>query len=276
MVDAQEWLDKWYPRKGKHKLEKGKWKNPNENYDKKRKEITSLDISQKRLAGSLDLTDFINLEELDCSYNSLTNLILNNNCGKLKRIYCQDNQLTSLNISNQLVLTFLNCSQNKSLTALIVTNKPQLTTLVCSNCNLINLQLTNNHRLKLLNCSGNSNLTFGLEYLPKSLETFYCLRTKLVEELATYGRSSSSNYLDLLQFWRQSYPKLVQNTQQIMELENTLTNLSLIRINPFRTSQSTQKFLPVFIFQTEEQTKELKKKNESYYQAKIFQFPKSS
>lgn len=37
MVNAQKWLDKWYPRKGKHKLEKDKWKNPNENYDKKKK-----------------------------------------------------------------------------------------------------------------------------------------------------------------------------------------------------------------------------------------------
>ncbi|CAG8679096.1 1806_t:CDS:2, partial [Ambispora gerdemannii] len=41
-----------------------------------------LDISNKELDESLSLSDFVNLEELDCSYNELTNLDINDCCDK--------------------------------------------------------------------------------------------------------------------------------------------------------------------------------------------------
>jgi len=62
-----------------------------------RKEITWLNISQKNLHGALDLTDFVNLESLDCSENNLTSLNLNN-CSGLIKIICTNNQLTNLTL----------------------------------------------------------------------------------------------------------------------------------------------------------------------------------
>ncbi|CAG8772675.1 2629_t:CDS:2, partial [Racocetra persica] len=68
---AQEYLDVVYPQ---------------------RQAITELNLNNEKLTGSLDLSDFVNLKELDCSENYLTNLNLNN-CLQLKTINCSDNNL---------------------------------------------------------------------------------------------------------------------------------------------------------------------------------------
>jgi len=54
MVNAQQWLDVNYSKEERNK-------------------ITELDISHKNLESELDLSDFVNLEELDCSSNKLVN-----------------------------------------------------------------------------------------------------------------------------------------------------------------------------------------------------------
>jgi len=49
------------------------------NYSGKQKsEIESLSFYNENLEGELDLSDFINLETLNCSYNQLTSLKINN------------------------------------------------------------------------------------------------------------------------------------------------------------------------------------------------------
>jgi Leucine-rich repeat (LRR) protein len=69
-VNAQEWLDKWYPQEGC--LREG------HNFNKKRSEIKWLDISKQNLESSLDLSDFISLWYLNCANNQLTSLDLSN------------------------------------------------------------------------------------------------------------------------------------------------------------------------------------------------------
>ena len=104
MVQAQEWLDKWYPQEG------GCLKEDYYNKGKKRNEIEILDINKQNLQGSLDLSDFSSLKTLDCS----------------------NNQLTSLNISNCQELTILNCADNPNLTNLDLDNCQKLKRLVCN------------------------------------------------------------------------------------------------------------------------------------------------
>ena len=62
MVNAQKYINQKYPTQ------------------QEREEKKVLDISRKRkgLEGNLDLSDFKNLEELNCYSNCLTNLNLNN------------------------------------------------------------------------------------------------------------------------------------------------------------------------------------------------------
>jgi len=59
----------------------------------------------------LDLSDFVNLEELDCHSNELTELKLDN-CLKLKEIRCQDNRLANLDLTNCSQLEILDCNEN--------------------------------------------------------------------------------------------------------------------------------------------------------------------
>ncbi|CAG8794641.1 11346_t:CDS:2 [Gigaspora margarita] len=92
MVNAQEYLDKNYPKEVRGKL-------------------TELLISNKNLEGDLDLSDFVNLKELDCSRNKLNSLKVNN-CLELKNIGCHYNQLTDLDVSNSSQLVRADCGYN--------------------------------------------------------------------------------------------------------------------------------------------------------------------
>jgi len=62
MVNAQIWLDHWYPHNGTclRKNEKD-WGNKINNFGKSRSQITHLNLSDQGLSGSLDLSDFTNL-----------------------------------------------------------------------------------------------------------------------------------------------------------------------------------------------------------------------
>jgi hypothetical protein len=76
--DVQEWVDYFYPHEQKTTISK-------------------LNIKTRNLTDTLNVTDFPNLEELDCSYNKLTNLIITN-CPNLQKINCRGNNLTTKNI----------------------------------------------------------------------------------------------------------------------------------------------------------------------------------
>ncbi|CAG8552065.1 15770_t:CDS:2 [Racocetra persica] len=75
--------------------------NSSENYldcfypQEQRKTIKELGISSKNLESNLDLNDFINLEELNCSQNKLTALKINN-CLQLRKLDCNNNCLQDL------------------------------------------------------------------------------------------------------------------------------------------------------------------------------------
>ena len=91
--------------------------------------VTSLDLSSfpklyllycynNNSLTSLDLSNNISLQQLDCIYNGLTSLDLSNNTS-LVYLYCDGNQLTSLDLSNNTSLETLSCGDNENLTELI-------------------------------------------------------------------------------------------------------------------------------------------------------------
>lgn len=102
MVNAQEWLDKNYPKNDvcRRKKDDRRWRFNDEewqddNYGKIRSEITTLNISEQNLEGDLDLCDFVNLRVVDCSRNELTSFN-GSNCSQLEQINCCNNLLTNL------------------------------------------------------------------------------------------------------------------------------------------------------------------------------------
>ncbi|CAG8557242.1 29281_t:CDS:10 [Racocetra persica] len=161
LVNAQEYINQKYPTK------------------EKREQVKGLYIRDENLEGELDLSDFNNLEELDCSCNKLINLDCSNLI-HLEGLYCNDNYLTKIIYpTNPEKLTYLEISDN---------NFPEQN-LTCFR-HLIHLQRL---ELRILN----TDIDSGLEYLPDCLESLACYSsthsipqrkaTKIYEELLFYG-----------------------------------------------------------------------------------------
>jgi Leucine-rich repeat (LRR) protein len=163
MVQAQEWLDRNYPKETRSK-------------------ITEINISKfyntpnnEQLVGNLKLEGFINLKKFDCSKNSITNLDMNDSknikklkcstnkiqilkiekLNKIKELECENNQLIELNLNPfNKNLEKLNCCGNK-LIELKINELINLELLYCSYNKLINLNLINCKNLCKINCDNN-------------------------------------------------------------------------------------------------------------------------
>ena len=94
---------------------------------------------------------FTNLEELWCNNNCITTLDMTNNT-HLDYLRCHDNQITSLDVSGLTLLLYLNCVVNQ-LTSLDVSTNTALAHLQCSNNPLTTLDVTTNTALTTLYCN---------------------------------------------------------------------------------------------------------------------------
>jgi len=196
---AQEYLDWFYLKEQKNT-------------------ITSLKIDYKNLTGNLDLSDFVNLRELDCSHNNLTSLKLDN-CKKLKRIDCSSNQLAKLEINHLTNLILLNCGNNqlteqdlsvfselKNLKELNIGNNPITGSLK---------PLENLEKLRGLNIS-DTDIDSGLEYLSESI-SFIFANEKKVE---TDGNGSIKNFSKKLLEYKQKVFDLIWFELPKQEIQN--------------------------------------------------------
>ncbi|CAG8835943.1 26187_t:CDS:2, partial [Racocetra persica] len=154
------------------------------NTKEKRAETKELYIRHQDLEGDLNLSDFVNLEKLDCSHNQITHLEITD-CTNLKKLDCSNNQLTNLDLTNNKKLEILDIRINN------FSKKQDLTFL----SHLVNLEigqgtcnyftgslefLKNLNKLKKLDIDG-TDIDSGLEYLPNSIEKFYCAPRKREE-----------------------------------------------------------------------------------------------
>ncbi len=96
---------------------------------------------------------FTALTQLFCDDNQLTELDVSKNTA-LTKLHCSSNQLTELDISKNTALTHLECNENQ-LTELDVTQNTALKMLQCDDNQLTQLDVTNNTALDTLFCSGN-------------------------------------------------------------------------------------------------------------------------
>lgn len=121
-------------------------------------EVYKLQIQQT--APSIqDLTGieaFTNLIDLNCYSNNITELNLANNVN-LTKLNCYYNELTSLDVSNNINLVYLDCYEN-NLTTLNVSNNTNLTYLSFAYNNITEINLSNNVNLLELYCR-DTNLT---------------------------------------------------------------------------------------------------------------------
>ena len=116
--------------------------------------IVSINCSEKNIESLKGIEYFTALEQLYCENNQLTSLDVTKNTA-LTELVCYFNELTELDITKNTALTYLECAYNR-LTSLDVTKNTALETLGCADNQLTSLDVTKNTALETLNCSNTS------------------------------------------------------------------------------------------------------------------------
>ena len=111
--------------------------------------IWDLDVTSQRIANLKGIEYFTNLRRLYCNDNKLKTLDLSGNA-ELQQVYCSSNKLEQLNLSGNSQMRIVECNDNENLTTLDVSSNPYLKILRCRNNNLSKLDLSNNPDLEIL------------------------------------------------------------------------------------------------------------------------------
>ena len=131
--------------------------SPEERY-----EVTEISVANKNISNLYGIQFFPNLEKLDCDQNNLSSLDVSQNPA-LKYLYCEQNNLSSLDVSSNSALKYLHCTRN-NLSSLDVSQNLALEYLLCAQNKLTSLDVSKNEALKLLNCKNNQLTNLNVEY----------------------------------------------------------------------------------------------------------------
>ena len=123
-------------------------------------QMVVLYVNGKSIADLTGVEHFIALKLLYCHENLLTSLDVSQNTA-LTQLRCSDNQLTTLDVSKNTKLTGLNCSNNQ-LTTLDVSKNTALTELYCGGNQLPSLDVSKNTALTRLDCYENQLTALGV------------------------------------------------------------------------------------------------------------------
>ena len=127
--------------------------------------VTTIDVQSKNISDLTGIERFTALIRLNCSYNQLTGLNVSENIN-LDDLDCHNNQLTSLDVSDNTKLFRLYSTDNK-LTKLIVGVKNDLCFLYCENNQLTSLDVSKCPELRELYCSNNQLTDLDVSNCPK-------------------------------------------------------------------------------------------------------------
>ena len=109
---------------------------------------------------------------IECGYMNIADLTGIEDFTALTSLNCQSNQLTSLDVSQNIALEFLNCAGNQ-LTGLDVSNNTNLTYLILGTNQLTSLDVSNNLALTDLNCYNNQLTSLDVSQ-NTALTTLHC------------------------------------------------------------------------------------------------------
>ena len=185
--------------------------------------VTYLIVSGQNISDLTGIEDFVSLTNLYCDNNQLTSLDVSQNLN-LSELRCFNNQLTNLNITQNAALTILRCSNN-SLTNLDVTQNTLLTEINCTSNQLSNLDVTQNSSLDTLGCS--ENLLTNLDVSQNTVLTFLGCGDNLLNGLDV----SQNLLLDALYFYNNQITNidLTSNTSLVIlsGFNNQLTSIDV-------------------------------------------------
>lgn len=166
---------------------------------------------------------FPNLEKLYCDNNQLTSLDVSQNKA-LKYLNCSENQLTSLDVSQNTQLKELRCYGNQ-LTSLDVSKNPALVWLSCTRNQLTSLDLSQNHALENLQVM--ENCLTSLDLSPTVVSTLYAAGNQIdinVEETPrTFNLSTLPGKFDVTEATNWSGGAVSGSTLTVGENANQVT-----------------------------------------------------
>lgn len=143
--------------------------------------LTDLDDETAESYNIADISEiryFTELTALICDDNKLTSLDVSNNTA-LELLSLNDNQLTSLDVGNNAGLVVLNCDRNR-LVSIDVSKNTALKSLSLGDNQLTSLDVSNNAGLKMLGCDRNRLTTLDLSK-NTSLTDVYCEGNELTK-----------------------------------------------------------------------------------------------
>ena len=127
-----------------------------------------------------EVTLYGKITKVDCSSNKLTSIVITNQ-PQLREIYCDDNELTKLEVNYVPVLATLYCGNNKDLADIDLKSMPALADLSCYSNSIKQLDLSQNPKLTSLICRDNLiEGTLDLSKNPK-VEQVNCYNNKISE-----------------------------------------------------------------------------------------------
>ena len=138
--------------------------------------LMSLDVSNENISDLTGIEDFTVLSSLKCYSNQLTSLDVSNNI-YLTALRCQSNQLTSLDVSQNTALNSLFFYSN-FLTSLDVSNNTALTYLYGHSNQLTSLDVSQNTDLYFLKCENNQLTSLDVS-ANTALQHLHCYSNQL-------------------------------------------------------------------------------------------------
>ena len=126
---------------------------------------SQMDVSEKGIKSLEGIQYFPQLQKLYCNDNRLTTLDVSENT-ELTDFYCHDNQLTTLDISKNSKLINFGCGYNQ-LTQLDVSRNKNLESFICRYNQLTTLDVSKNPQLIDLYCEGNRLTALDISKNPK-------------------------------------------------------------------------------------------------------------
>ena len=154
------------------------WDNDGYLSCEEREYATMIDVYDMGITSLQGVEHFTNLQELYCEQNELTTLDLSQNT-QLDYLQCDGNELTSLDLSHNPALNHLTCSNNP-LTSLNLSNNPALSYLSCYFCDLATLDLSHCPALELICCFSNQLTSLDLSHNP-ALKHLTCNNNQLTQ-----------------------------------------------------------------------------------------------
>ncbi len=140
--------------------------------------VTLLGLNNEGISDLTGIEAFEDLLLLNCNNNMLTSLDVSQNT-KLAQLRCFNNQLTSLDVTNNAQLVDLRCGQNQ-ISTLDVSQNTNLTSLRVQSNGLSTLDITNNTLLETLYIYDNSFLIIDVSN-NTALRNLWCYQNDLYE-----------------------------------------------------------------------------------------------